>query len=67
MAITVKFKPEVQAMLESAPEFDPEELGFHPTGKPIARSIAEFEEYLKKKDRTKVKTPIKKTSTSIMN
>ena len=64
MAITVKFKPEVQAMLESAPEFD---IDPNPGGKPIARSIAEFEEYLKKKDRTKVKTPIKKTSTSIMN
>ena len=56
MAITVELKPEVQAMLESAPEFDSEELGFHPTGKPIARGIAEFEEYLNKKDMAK--TPI---------
>ena len=55
MAINVKLKPEVQAMLESAPEFDPEEVGVYPTGKTIARGLAEFEEYIKKQKQKKTK------------
>ena len=54
MAINVKLKPEVQAMLEAAPEFTLEEMGVKP-GKTIARGLAEFEEYIKKQKQMKTK------------
>ena len=63
MAINVKLKPEVQAMLESAPEFTLEEMGIKP-GKVIARGFDEFKEYLKKQDQMKTEEPKVKISRS---
>ena len=40
---------------ESAPEFDPEEVGVYPTGKTIARGLAELDEYLRKQEQKKAK------------
>ena len=63
MAINVKLKPEVQAMLESAPEFTFEEMGVCPSGKVIARSYDELIEYLKKQKQ--MKTEEQKAGTSV--
>ena len=63
MAINVKLKPEVQAMLESAPEFTLEEMGINP-GKTIARGLAEFEEYIKKQKLMKNKKQKARNSVS---
>jgi len=50
MTIKVKFKPEVQAMIDSAPEFDEDP---NPGGEPIAHGFAEFKEYINKKTQEK--------------
>ena len=42
-----------QAMLDAAPEFSPEELGFMP-GPTVARGWAAFQEYLKTLDQAAV-------------
>jgi len=55
MAINVKLKPEdpedwemLDPSCQIDREYDPEELGFYPSGKPIARGYDELREYFKK-------------------
>ena len=59
MAVKIKLKPEVQAMLEYAPEFGEEifdQEGISP-GKTIARGFAAFKQYINRKGRPKLDKP----------
>jgi uncharacterized protein (DUF4415 family) len=53
-----KKRAEIKAMLDAAPEFTFEEMGLKPLkGKPVARGLAEFKEYLNRKGQPLVEDP----------